>query len=393
MAAKTGVIYLQKDKFQLYSPFFSTILEFHFVPEIVRDLDVVNKDFLENLLGLFITNNKIPPSNLIVVVADNACFIKDFFSTQQPQPQGDKPPQMPTPQELAEELHDQIEQFVDHVPFDSVVSEKFPLVNGIKVLATNRELYDAIKEVFEKQKFTVEIVVPGLPFGNNASANSTMDFTLANYFLQRVSAMKQYGFAMQNKMVIQERDVAEETPEKSTAEEPEKQPDDPTKPKENKRLFVLVGVFVFLIILTIIVYFMTNQPPPPATPAPGSAAVLPVSPTTPTVLAQQTTFQEDVTPAVPNSEELKMLSVQIINASDSAQPALNLKNQLSVYPFKTIDLQTQTIGAAKGIVIFSGNPSPAVRSFIVTEVTKITGSVSVQQRADAVVDIGIIVGK
>ncbi len=392
MAAKTGVIYLQKDKFQLYSPLFSTILEFHFVPEIVRDLDVINKDLLENLLGLFISNNKVPPSNLIVVVADNACFIKDFFSTQQPQSQADKPPQLPTPQDLSEELHEQIEQFVDHVPFDSVESEKFPLVNGIKVLATNRELYEAIKEVFEKQKFTIEIILPGLPFGNNASTSSTMDFALVNYFLQRVNSMKQYGFAMHGKVMVQEKEEAKEIPEKNTEEEPQVQPDGQSKPKESKRLLFLVGIFVFLVILTVIVYFISNQPPP-APPAPGAAAALPVSPTTPTVLAEQTTFQEIMTPIPPNPEELKRLSVQIINASDSAQSALILKNQLSLYPFKIIDLQVQKIGASKGLVVFSGNPSPAVQSFIVTEVAKITGSVSVQQRADAGVDIGIIIGK
>jgi hypothetical protein len=137
---------------------------------------------------------------------------------------------------------------------------------------------------------------------------------------------------------------------------------------------------------------MSNQPPPP-TPAPNAAAALPVSPTTPTVLAEQTKFQESSTPIPPNQDELKRLSVQIINASDSAQPALTLKNQLSLYPFKNIDLQTQTIGASKGLVVFSGNPSPVVQAFIVAEVAKITGSVAVQQRTDAVVDIGIIIGR
>src|ERR1700733_4896336 len=78
MTVKTGVIYLMKDKFQFFSPYDGKIFEFRFTPEIIRDLDVISTEILENLIKAFVINSKISPSNLVVVLAENAYFSKDF---------------------------------------------------------------------------------------------------------------------------------------------------------------------------------------------------------------------------------------------------------------------------------------------------------------------------
>src|SRR6266566_8313049 len=76
----TGAIYLFRDKFQIFIPGMRQVLEFRFVPEIVRDLDVVNRDMFINLVKVFVANAKLPPSNLVIAIADNAAIIKDFIS-------------------------------------------------------------------------------------------------------------------------------------------------------------------------------------------------------------------------------------------------------------------------------------------------------------------------
>src|ERR1700691_5906819 len=83
MVVKTGVIYLMKDKFQFYSGYDGKIFEFRFVPEIVRDLDIINGGLLENFIKVFVSNNKIPPSNLVFVLAESAYFSKDFTASPQ----------------------------------------------------------------------------------------------------------------------------------------------------------------------------------------------------------------------------------------------------------------------------------------------------------------------
>lgn len=396
MTAKSnGIIYLQKDGFQFYSPLLPQLVEFHFVPEIVRDLDISNADLFAELVTLFIDNNHLPISTLCIIVADNACFIKDFL-TQQPPVQN--PPQAQPDQGLSQEQRDAIDTFIDHVPFDSVASIQFPLLTGVKVLATNKELYSLIKHIFEKKGFTIESILPGLPFGNNLSAKPTIDIPTAALFLEQAHLIKQYNLASKTPVsfVIPE---PEEKPQESEPSENDSEPTTTTpsqsgEPKNNKRLYLLIGVFAFLVIVLIFTFISTQSNAPVTTLAPtsGPAAASASTPQNQQPPASTTTSSEtDLIP--PNPAEFQNLSLQIINASDSAQPAVALQDALSVYPFQSISLENQTLGVSKGIIVFSPLPSIAARSVIIAEVKKITGSVSVQQRADASVDVGIIIGK
>src|SRR5262249_19781925 len=97
MTEKTAVVYILKDKFQFYTPSFGRVIEFRFVPEIVRDLDIINNELLENLIKVFVTNSKISPGNLIFVLAENAYFTKDFVP---PAPQKGVATQPPITTEL-----------------------------------------------------------------------------------------------------------------------------------------------------------------------------------------------------------------------------------------------------------------------------------------------------
>src|SRR3989344_4723541 len=136
MAISTGIIFLQKDKFDFYSPGLIKIIEFRFVPEIIRDLEIINSELLENLIKLFVSNNKIPPSELIIVLADNACFVKDFIVPAilvSPQQQGALPSTLQN-SDVSGKFQEDINAFIDNVPFENVQSRNFPMGNGTKVL-------------------------------------------------------------------------------------------------------------------------------------------------------------------------------------------------------------------------------------------------------------------
>src|SRR5664279_948805 len=138
MALKgTGVIYLKREGFQIYITSYPSIVEFRFVPEIVRDLDIVNKDLLENIIKMFLQGNKLPPSNLTVVLADNAIFTKDFFPTEntlsQPEPENESTTtKLKVDPAIQVELQNQAKQFVEHIPFESIISKTVPFRNGIR---------------------------------------------------------------------------------------------------------------------------------------------------------------------------------------------------------------------------------------------------------------------
>src|SRR6266446_5267965 len=65
-------------------------------PDVVRDLEILNKDQLRTQLAAFIDTSKIPPSDVIILLTDAMLFIKDFLpSSTMPVPPGAKAPVSP----------------------------------------------------------------------------------------------------------------------------------------------------------------------------------------------------------------------------------------------------------------------------------------------------------
>jgi hypothetical protein len=249
MSGRAGVIYIQRDKFQIYSPLMASVLEFRFVPEMIRDLDVINKELLEGVLKIFIEQNKIPVGNLVVFLADNVAFVKDFKlpdTSSSDQKSGEEGSVDKAKKAMLEK---EVKDYIELTPFEEVASKRFVIENGVRVFITNKDLYLSIKEAFEKEGFAVDMVIPGLLLGNNISAQPTLTPQIAEFVLQHVSTLKQ------NNLLV--KDIVQE----EFKEEPEKEEnnfdvkEEKVKPKTNKRLFLLIGVFALLIIALVVVYF------------------------------------------------------------------------------------------------------------------------------------------
>lgn len=250
-----GVIYLQRDRFQIFTTLQPVVANFPFVNEIVRDLDVVNGEIFANILKVFIESNKILPCNFTIVLADNVCFIKDFPSNSTPPEAGATPEQI-REQKKAEkkELEKGEKDFVEHVPFEKVASKSFPIQNGERVFATNQELFDLIKNSFESQGSSVEAVIPGEIFGNNLGTLSALTSEAAALVFQMTPNLKQYN------LLVQQFTEPEEVEKKGEFEVAESQPVLPAK-NDHKREIMLGAIFGVLVIVLIVVYFMSNQKP------------------------------------------------------------------------------------------------------------------------------------
>jgi hypothetical protein len=385
-ATKPGIIYLQKDKFQIFSPFIGSILEFRFTPDVIRDLDVVNLDTLGAQIKQFVINGKIPPGNMSIVLCDNAYFVKDFLYPAPPAPPKPGQPPVAVPKLSLEDLKKQADLFVEHVPYDNVVSKNIPLKNGIRVCAVNQDLYGSLKIAFEALGFKIDAVLPGLVVGNGLSAKPVLDGAMANFILQRTNALKQYDLVTQSAF---EPEVKSNMPGENIEEVEIEEPQD-AKKVNKKRLIALTGVFASLIVVLVIVYVQSQTPPtPPQQPAqassPPAAAAPPAAVNNP-----QPTQQE----AASDASQMQNLSIQIVNASDSASVAQSLKTQLGKYTFKSITLLTQSgVGTASTVVSFSGTTSQSVRNTILDEVRKIKPDITVQEKQDGSSDISIIIGK
>lgn len=380
MVEKTGVIYLMKDKFQFYSPYDGKIFEFRFVSELIRDLDVINSGLLENYIKAFITSSRTRPSNLVFVLAENAYFSKDFFVTSSQQKVGTQP------EVTKDMLQKQADEFIEHVPFDNVVSKTIPIKDGIKVCATNKDFYETVAIAFEHNGFTVESVVPATVLGNGLSLRPVLDQPLANLILQKINGVRQYNLL--NQQVFQPP-AKQETEEVDEVELEHLQPKKPDK----KRLYSMIGVLFSLIIVLVIVYEQSQVP----SSAPKQNALASTTPAiqqvTPVALSTVIPTTSDAN-TTPSEAETANLSVQIINASDSATAAQNLQGLLDTYKFQSISLQTQSpIGSSGSLVSFGSNVTQDVRDAVLTQVKKFETNIIVQDQKIGDYDISIVLGQ
>jgi hypothetical protein len=243
MKHEIGIIYIQRDKFQLYTPNLHSILEFRFLPEFIRDLDIVNKELLFNLLELFMKNNKIPPTSFIIVIADSASIIKDF------------PPSPQTTQTISPN----IDEFLEHIPFEEVSSKKILLPNGIRAYATNKNLYETIKNFLIHTNSEVISILPATIIG--PELHPSLDANGINTILKLYPTLKGYNLTTQpvQHLTIKENENHEEKKEENevTFETPNTEVNE--KKSDKKRTIILVAIFVFLIIVLIIVYLNSLQ--------------------------------------------------------------------------------------------------------------------------------------
>lgn len=384
MQTKTGIIYLQRDKFQVYSPYLSNILEFNFVPELIRNFDIVNKELFENLLKAFFINNKIPAGNFIIVISENASFIKDFTNllpAAQNSPQPVSGQNVPVPPTL-EDLQTQANEFIEHVPFEDVAGKTYPLPNGVRAFGTNQEMFEVIKITLEKQGFIVSFVIPGFVFGTELGSINSLNVNVINTILQKINLFKEYNL-ISNQRSTFETFVTSEANEK---EEVSEEDNFHEKKTGNKPIFLIVLISVIIIIILGTIGILIWQFSTPAYKPPSQPVVqTPVS-----SIAPQATIVQ-VSPVITG---VKDLTVQIVTSSSSPGLAESIKTMFLSYGFSNLDIEVRdSLQASQSSIIFSSRVNDEIKNSIITGARKILGEILVQNKTDAVVDVSIILGK
>jgi len=251
-----GVLYLFKDKFQIYTPLPPKVLEFNFVTDLVKDMDIINKDLFSNILSIFIQTNKIPPGNLDIVISNDACITSDFAKQNSTQPQSEK---------NREELNENIKKFLEYIPYENVANQELDTISNVRVFAANQDLFESIKFAFEKQGFIVDLVLPIAVFEENIQKTPVLNTTIANSILQAAPSLKKYNFLTppiyeQNTKVEEKKDNSQDSAQQEVvAQEVDERPATSKAKTDKKRLIMLSGVFGFLLILLVVVYIASNQ--------------------------------------------------------------------------------------------------------------------------------------
>ena len=120
------VIFVERSRLRLYSSKLSAIINWDYPPAAISDLDVKNVEILRQEIRLLVEKNKIPVSPILLIFSPSVCFEKSFPDGNPTQKQED------------------IQKFIDAVPFEYVRSKTVIVGKGSRVVVANRDFYEAL---------------------------------------------------------------------------------------------------------------------------------------------------------------------------------------------------------------------------------------------------------
>lgn len=142
---ESALLQLEKDCFYYFDG--EKVCKFDFAKEIVADLDIVNEDLLVKSILKFIDDQKLNPAKFLFILSESSLFISDYKEKDQAK------------------IEIEFNNFNSLIPFGHVLSKKYQIQDGIRMVATNSDLVEIIGSVFAQKGFARNAVVPSMLFG------------------------------------------------------------------------------------------------------------------------------------------------------------------------------------------------------------------------------------
>lgn len=227
-----GFLYLDQNGFLLYTSTTPAVVQFAFPQDIIRDLEIINRDLLQAELTKFFKVNSLQPARYIFALSPNLLFEKPFSDSKSSQ------------------TEKEIEQFLDNMPFEHTATIIFENAES-KLIATNKDLYQTIVKIFGQFGCVVEYILPSYVLGIDVNQALVMNPQMLSDMYHRAASLRQYSFLTDTAQpVLKKPEQAKQVPDKSVVAKPEAE-------KAHKRLLILVGTFVLLLLVLGVVVFLS----------------------------------------------------------------------------------------------------------------------------------------
>ena len=211
-----ALLFLDKNGFYFFEAGLPNIVTLAFLEGSIKNMDIISTISLEAQIKSFIEQYHLTPASITIILSPNITFEKDIINVH------------------PEELPEQIKQFVDTIPFERVLSKKYTIDKGVKVIGCNEDIYQELKQSFEKNGFSVDNIIPYQFLGVDQPLIQNLTAENASQFLKRTGNLRQItmlevekakGQIMKNELVGKE-----EAPKKN-----------------NTRLYAMGAFFIILI--------------------------------------------------------------------------------------------------------------------------------------------------
>jgi len=208
-----GVMWLNKSSFSLYTESILQPVQHIFSENIVNYLEIIDEVQFETDMDFFIQQSKLPPTNFVLVLAQDMLFEKEFSTAESIQ------------------INSAERQFVDSVPFENVNSKTWRSEDKLHMAAFNADFYSYIKMSLEKAGSSITAVIPYFAVEKNQLDQDAIDSI--NTLVKKHEALKQANF-IDSLPVVGETNPNENQPKKSI---------------HSKREFILIGIFIFMLLI------------------------------------------------------------------------------------------------------------------------------------------------
>ncbi len=315
----SALLYLGRFQAVYYIPERNQVFTLVFPNDVVRDLEVVKKESLHILIKDFVSKNQLDPRSISILLADEIVFSKNFSSLDQ------------------KVKDDEIESFIDSIPFEEQSVVKIPNETGTLVAVVNKDYFLSFKKSFEIIGFKGEYVLPAFLFSKISNVKNGQTPEAFEAVIKHINEFRQYNLNQEESVI---------TPGEKVLISNE-------VPKDKKRLFVLGGVFAVLIIVLIIVYLMSQQP-------------LQVS------KSQQSTQTQNIVSPSTSPQVIASYSAVVQYLPAYASKAAEVKSRVEAGGVPIVELvQSADLTASSSSIIFSPLVPQVLRQSLLSEISKI----------------------
>lgn len=187
---------------------------------VVKDIDVVDRPAFDALIQSWLTQNKVPTADVVVVLSEATYFARDET------------------QEGKDEAEKEAAAFTDSMPFEKVAMKRYPLERGYRIVCVNDAFLDTIIAALRVHDLAVVAVVPSFLLGPHGDKH-VLDTEMGKYIVGHVDKLK-------SQSVVGPVEHGSSTTGKDVA----------VFAKKNQRFVVFLGVFVVLIIVLAILLLL-----------------------------------------------------------------------------------------------------------------------------------------
>jgi len=383
------VLFIDRLGFSVYQDTLINIPRFNFTPDLVVNLDLINKEQFTNLIATFIQVNKIAGSSLVVVLSDDVIFVKNL---QNPVQEPTLPRDLKTNLNDTKDNKDEIQSFLEDIPFEEVLARVIKTGEVNRIVAANKDLVMTIISAFVNKGSAIETVVPGYTFGQNANFSTGLNLSNVAVILGNIDVLKSGNLLTDQEKIVPRQDLESGIKGLSTNIDMKPNSTDDKKKPRNLRQYILIGVFIILLTILGVVYFNSRnvQPVPQSAKlentSVGALSVPTIPPVTEPILTQ--------TPIATVSSNLKNIKISVVQSSQIDERVTNLKNDLLKMGFNNILSQVSEASIPeKSSIVFSHDIPSDLRNSVIGEIKEILLDVSILEDQNSSFTIKITLGK